>query len=191
MKTTLLIILCLIFTPSILEANSLTGKASVIDGDSISIKGKTLEMVGYYAPRMQDQCALWKGKKGIQRGVKPDHVEFMGKTAKSFLSNLIKNKPLTCEVRKGNLALCLLDGKPIYEHMFKAGLGWQRETRIYKEHSEKIRKLFWTAKKKEIGVFSFSYCKNPSVFHAMDARKKTGDNIERQIQEGKKIIRVN
>lgn len=179
----------LLFSTSVF-AETVTGFPKIIDGDTISLKGKSIEMAGYYAPRLQDQCALWKGKQGIQRGVKPDYIEKMGVTARKHLQGLIGKSKLTCNIFNESIGLCLVNGKPVYEYMLKAGLGWERLNESYNNHSANIEKLFRQAKKEKVGVHSFSYCKNPAVFHRIDNRHSTKLKIRKQIDEGKKTILV-
>lgn len=74
------------------ELEIIKGKAIVIDGDTIRINNNKIRFAGIDAPE-----SYYKGKEQIC--YKEDDKISCGKLAKNFLTQLIDNKEVTCEVK--------------------------------------------------------------------------------------------
>ncbi len=93
--------------PAVAEPRRITGRAYVVDGDTITIKGVRLRLYGVDAPEM-------------------DHP--YGKVAKSAMIRLCKGQDVTAEIREEDthgrtVALCRLsDGRDLSAELVKMGL---------------------------------------------------------------------
>ena len=87
----------------------------VIDGDSIKNGSLRIRLYGIDAPELEQQCTDAKGTSW-----------HCGRAAKRKLENLIKGKPLICNIKgtdlyKRKLAICKLDGLDISQYMVEQG----------------------------------------------------------------------
>jgi endonuclease YncB( thermonuclease family) len=53
------LILCLLFSPLLVSAQSITGIASVTDGDSLEIRGTRIRLHGIDTPESRQLCTLY------------------------------------------------------------------------------------------------------------------------------------
>lgn len=65
---------------------NISGKALIMDGDSLTIKGISIRLHGIDAPEMTQTCLR-------------DNVEYhCGRAAKTYLTQIINSQPLTCTI---------------------------------------------------------------------------------------------
>jgi len=99
-------------------ARPLTGRARVIDGDSLAIGDTHIRLEGIDAPEAAQTCARrWFGAWAC------------GAAATRALSDRIGSRPLTCEAhgrdRYGRtLAVCFVDGLDLNAWMVRQGYAW-------------------------------------------------------------------
>ena len=70
-------------------AQDISGKARVVDGDTIWIGKTKIRLHGIDAPEMKQTCRTSKGKE-----------QFCGKLAKQALQKLVKGQSVTCKDNK-------------------------------------------------------------------------------------------
>ena len=143
MMKRLLTILSLVFLtlPSIAMAD-ITGKARVVDGDTIWIGKTKIRLHGIDAPEMKQTCKTPKGKQSE-----------CGVLSKQFLSDLLSNREITCKGeekdRYGRLiAVCFIDWMDINEQIVMEG--WALAYRKYSEdyvraenYAKSMRRGIW------------------------------------------------
>lgn len=103
--------------PTAGAASTLTGKARVVDGDTLSVAGVRIRLEGIDAPELAQQCTLagrpWRA----------------GKSARQRLVRLIADHPVTCRSlgRDGYgriIASCQAAGRDLAGELVRAGLAW-------------------------------------------------------------------
>ena len=75
------------------EKNIIEGKAIVVDGDTVKIKGEKIRFGGIDAPE-----SYYKGKK--QTCIKDNKKVFCGQISKEKLTEKIGNNSLNCKIEK-------------------------------------------------------------------------------------------
>jgi endonuclease YncB( thermonuclease family) len=101
--------------PSLTSAETLKGRASVTDGDTLEIAGDTVRLVGIDAPELDQTCKRADGRTWP-----------CGKWARDELRRLALRQTLTCKGedrdRYGRLlAVCTADGRDLNAAMVEAG----------------------------------------------------------------------
>lgn len=94
---------------------SVHGRASVVDGDTLIVNGKTLRLVGIDAPELEQICT--HGSQEIQ----------CGQVARETLKALVKNSPVRCHLRGRDqyqrlLAECRVEAWNVNRRL--VALGW-------------------------------------------------------------------
>ncbi len=118
----LILALLLLTTPSLAMAD-ITGKARVIDGDTIVIAGERIRLHGIDAPELKQTCKTSKGKE-----------QLCGQLAKQNLERLVKGQDVTCKGDKRDrykrlIAVCYAGPFDINETMVADG--WALAYRKY------------------------------------------------------------
>jgi len=104
----LILFLGFLTLPSIAMAD-ITGKARVVDGDTIWIGETKIRLHGIDAPEMKQTCKTPKGKQSE-----------CGVLSKQFLSDLLSNREITCKrEEKGRYGRLITF--PIREHIGSTG----------------------------------------------------------------------
>ena len=104
-------------SPKAPSHNALTGRARVIDGDTIELSGRHVRLEGIDAPESPRPASAWFGTWPC------------GTAATEALSRLISMKTVTCN-RRGldkygrTLAVCFVDGRDINAQMVRQGYAW-------------------------------------------------------------------
>jgi endonuclease YncB( thermonuclease family) len=108
------------------DAADLTGRASIIDGDTLEIHGQRIRLFGIDAPESAQTCTI---------GGRPYRC---GQEAALALSEFIGRRPVACERRDVDryrriVAVCRLDGQDIGAWMVLQGwaLAYSRYSRDY------------------------------------------------------------
>lgn len=102
----------------------LTGRARVIDGDSLEVAGARVRLFGIDAPEGRQQCRDARGS---------DYA--CGREAARALERLIGSQPVTCtrvthDQYERDVATCAIEGRDLGEAMVRAG-----HARDYTRHS--------------------------------------------------------
>ncbi|WP_323011092.1 thermonuclease family protein [Paracoccus sp. (in: a-proteobacteria)] len=117
MRNTLLMTMMLLLCgPAQAEKPSITGRASVIDGDTIEIHGTRIRLAGIDAPESRQTCT---SKATGQRFRCGQHASF-------YLADMIGTQPVTCQKLgtdkyRRTLARCDIKGRDIGAAMVRAG----------------------------------------------------------------------
>ena len=125
-RATFLAIAALLCWPVWGSAADLTGRASVIDGDTIEIHGQRIRLFGVDAPESRQTCTI---------GGRSYHC---GRDAAAVLSAFIGARPVACEKRGIDryglmVARCRVDGEDIGAWMVSQGwaLAYGRYSHTY------------------------------------------------------------
>ena len=117
--------LCLLLLPLSISAETITGVASVTDGDTLEIRGKRIRLHGIDAPESSQHC------------VRPSVQEWRcGQLAALALSDRIGRRSVTCEERDidrygRTIAVCSQDGVDLNSWMVREG--WAVAYRQYSQ----------------------------------------------------------
>ncbi len=119
------------------SAEPLTGRASVIDGDTIEIHGTRIRLAGIDAPESRQTCRVKATRETIR----------CGQHAALWLADMIGTRPLTCtpmgpDKYRRTLARCAVDGQDIGAAMVRAGwaLPYLRNGKAYEADARAARK---------------------------------------------------
>ncbi len=129
-----IILACLILPAS---AEPLTGRASVIDGDTIEIHGTRARLAGIDAPESRQACRVKATGETIR----------CGQHAALWLADMIGARPVTCipmglDKYRRTLARCAVEGQDIGAAMVRAGwaLPYLRHGKAYEADERTARK---------------------------------------------------
>ena len=117
--------LCLLLLPLSISAETITGVASVTDGDTLEIRGKRIRLHGIDAPESSQHC------------VRPSVQEWRcGQLAALALSDRIGRRSVSCEERDidrygRTIAVCSQDGVDLNSWMVREG--WAVAYRQYSQ----------------------------------------------------------
>jgi endonuclease YncB( thermonuclease family) len=108
------------------ESESLSGQASVIDGDTLQIRGRLVRLFGMDAPEASQTCEA-------------NGQEYRcGQAASYALADRVRNQPVDCEWRDVDgyeqlVAVCRAGGEDLGAFMVRAGwaLAWRRYSSDY------------------------------------------------------------
>ncbi len=116
-------------------AETISGNAKVIDGDSINISNVSIRLYGIDAPEAKQKCHLKNGKEWN-----------CGIDSKNMLKKLIKNSIVFCIGKKYDrykrlIAKCYVDNKNIESFMVKNGwaVAYRRYSKDYIEEEIEAR----------------------------------------------------
>lgn len=99
-KTVFAVITLLLGFSTISNAETITGAAQVIDGDTITIDGQEIELLFINAPELDQTCFdLEQDKRGYPKPVKGSKF-FGGQLAAAKLTGLISNQTVSCEIHR-------------------------------------------------------------------------------------------
>jgi endonuclease YncB( thermonuclease family) len=139
--------LILALATSVAHAETIAGRASVIDGDTLEIHGERIRILGIDAPESRQPC------------IRPDGSEWRcGQQAALALADWIGARAVTCDTDrrdryKRHLARCAVDGQDVAEWL--ASNGWAVAYRKCK--CETVRAAAELAKSKRLGVWSGTF----------------------------------
>lgn len=133
-------------------AEKLSGRATVIDGDTIDIGGTHVRLEGIDAPEASQSCSRkWIGTWSC------------GAAATKALSRLIAGRRVDCEARGHDkygrtLGVCSVDGRDINAEMVRTGNAWAfvKYSKTYVEAEAEARALkvgVWQAETEPAWVF--------------------------------------
>lgn len=119
--------LCLLFSPLLVSAQTITGIASVTDGDSLEIRGTRIRLHGIDAPESHQLCTRATGQDWR-----------CGQQAALALSDQIGRRSVSCVTRDidrygRTIAVCSQDGVDLNAWMVQEGLAvaYRRYSRDY------------------------------------------------------------
>ena len=115
-------LLLFLLSSNILNAKTITGKANIIDGDTIHINNNKIRLHGIDAPERNQKCVIQKNEWTC------------GKQATIELKKLINNQVVRCTITDIDIynrfvAVCLIDTIDINKWMVKNG--WAIAYRYY------------------------------------------------------------
>jgi len=121
----------------------LSGRAVVVDGDTIEVRGRRIRLHGIDAPELDQKC---QGRDG--RWLK------CGRKARFFLANMLRGRTVTCEGvdtdRYGRMvAICRVGGEDMGRMMVSSG--WAV---AYRRYSWRYVKDEWAARMGKRGLWS-------------------------------------
>lgn len=121
------LILCLLFSPLLVAAQTITGIASVTDGDSLEIRGTRIRLHGIDAPESRQLCTRASGQDWR-----------CGQQAALALSDQIGQRSVSCVTRDidrygRTIAVCAHDGVDLNDWMVREGwaVAYRRYSRDY------------------------------------------------------------
>ncbi len=133
-------------------AETLSGRATVIDGDTINIDGTHVRLEGIDAPEASQSCAR-----------KEIGTWSCGAAATKALAKLIGERRVDCEERGHDkygrtLGICFVDGRDINAEMVRTGLAWAfvKYSKTYVETEGEARALkvgIWQAETEPAWIF--------------------------------------
>ncbi|MDA0306455.1 MAG: thermonuclease family protein [Proteobacteria bacterium] len=108
----IILLVCLIIPSA--EAGEVSGKARVIDGDTIEVAGQRIDLYGIDAPELTQTCR-W-----------PNNEIPCGNISRTALLDLVATTPVVCSrrLRKGDgswVAICTADGFDVGRNMVHTG----------------------------------------------------------------------
>ena len=112
-RTMMLRRLALALAIALLAAPAAADTATVVDGETIRLNGKTYDLWGIDAPEAEQRCGSWPS----------------GREATEHLKQFIAGKAVTCEPKATDrfgqtLALCRAEGADLGEMMVRDGYAW-------------------------------------------------------------------
>ncbi len=130
MRTALLLAATLLLcAPAQAEKPTITGRASVIDGDTIEIHGTRIRLAGIDAPESRQTCTSMTTGQNFR----------CGKQAAFHLADMIGTQPVSCQTLgtdryRRTLARCSIRGRDIGATMVRDGwaLAFMRPGRVYR-----------------------------------------------------------
>ncbi|NQV98806.1 MAG: hypothetical protein HQ483_03835 [Rhodospirillales bacterium] len=133
----MLLVLFLVFTPALSSAQDLSGLAEVIDGDTLNINGAVVELWGYDAPEIDQQCAI-QGKPWT-----------CGQAATAHIRTFTHGKQVSCRQKpatgqKQIYHKCAVGTLDIGAEMIEVGLAlplWPVSARYYMRSYQEARGL--------------------------------------------------
>jgi endonuclease YncB( thermonuclease family) len=138
----LALILALLLPAQFAEAQTVTGVASVIDGDTIEIRGQRIRLHGIDAPESRQLCLDVQGQRWR-----------CGQQAAFALADEIGRAPVACRVRDYDrydraIAVCAQDGADLNEWMVREGwaVAYRRYSRDYipaENRARQSRRNIW------------------------------------------------
>lgn len=140
-------VFALLLRPASGMTEQITGKASVIDGDTLEIRGTRIRLWGIDAPESSQLC---RGNDSLQYRC--------GAKAATALDQLIGSKPINCtaislDQYRRRLATCSVDGTDLAEWLVSNGLAFDWPRYSHGKYEEAERK----AKQSERGVWVGSF----------------------------------
>ena len=135
------IFFCFILSTSAQSQKLITGKAKVIDGDTIHIGNNKIRLHGIDSPEQKQTCTFEANEWNC------------GQDATFFLSTLINRKSVSCKVKdidqyKRLIAVCFIDNVNINKFMVISG--WAIAYRFYSKDFIKEEEI---AKKNKSGIW--------------------------------------
>ena len=140
-KLLFVFVFSLVLSPVVQSQKLITGKAKVIDGDTIHIGNNKIRLHGIDAPEQKQTC-MFRGNEWN-----------CGQDSKIFLFNLLNEKLVLCEIididkYKRLVAVCFIDNININELIVKSG--WAIAYRYYSKDFIKDEEI---AKKNKLGIW--------------------------------------
>ena len=148
---TLLFIACLSLAVSTAHAETIAGRASVIDGDTLEIHGERIRILDIDAPESAQYC--FKSSADLETGAWP-----CGRRAALALSDWIGQQTVTCDAAKKDryrrwLARCAVAGQDMAEWL--ASNGWAVPYRNCK--CNMIRDAAHNARTAQLGIWGSAF----------------------------------
>jgi len=139
----LALIAALLFAPMLAMAETITGVSSVIDGDTLEVRGQRIRLHGIDAPESRQIC------------IRADDTSLRcGQQAALALSDRIGRQQVSCRVRDTDrygraIAVCVQDGSDLNEWMVQQGwaVAYRRYSRDYipaEEDARRSRRNIWS-----------------------------------------------
>jgi endonuclease YncB( thermonuclease family) len=163
------LVLMLVCPPIAANAETIAGRASVIDGDTIDIHGERIRILDIDAPESRQTCQDQSGANW-----------HCGQKAALALSDWIGRRPVTCESDeldqyKRHLARCTVAGQDLGEWMVDQG--WAVPYRDCK--CGVVRDAANRAKASKLGIWSGSFTL-PWIWRAWGIQAQQGDQPAEQ-----------
>jgi endonuclease YncB( thermonuclease family) len=144
-RLTLLTVLALA-VPGIVHAEELIGRATVVDGDTLSIRDTRIRLHGIDAPESSQHCTRPNGKEWR-----------CGQQAANALSDKIGHRNVRCEGKKRDrwgrlIAVCFLGDQDLNAWLVRHGwaVAYRHYSKDYVPHEDRARKA-------RVGVWSGTF----------------------------------
>jgi endonuclease YncB( thermonuclease family) len=178
MKAIAIILACLIVSSA--HADTITGRASVIDGDTIEIHGERIRILDIDAPESRQTCTAQDGSEWR-----------CGQKAALALSDWIGTKPVTCATTEKDqygrwLARCSVDGADMARWL--ARYGWAVPYRDCR--CEVVRTASDAARKEQAGIWSAQF-QMPWDWRAAEKAQSVSSPAQSSPAQGSCVIKGN
>jgi endonuclease YncB( thermonuclease family) len=140
-----LLLLSILICPA--EAATLTGKADIVDGDTIKVGGIPVRLFGIDAPEGRETCE------------RDGNTYACGKQATKALANLIAGQPVQCEIERRDtygraLGICTVANTELNGSMVRGG--WAL---AFVKYSDRYAADQAEAEKAKVGIWAGSFIK--------------------------------
>jgi len=120
----------------------LTGKAVVVDGDTVKLGKETVRIHGIDAPEQRQSCTRAGGGSWA-----------CGKAATAFMTKLVKGRQLVCRPVERDrydriVAKCFVSGRDLGREMVAAGLAW-----AFTHYADDYVDAVTSAKSRRLGIW--------------------------------------
>ena len=146
MRRVALLVVLVLVVPSTVNAEELIGRATVVDGDTLGIRGEKIRLHGIDAPEASQRCTRSTGKEWR-----------CGQQAANELSDKIGHRNVRCEGTKRDrwgrlIAVCFLGDQDLNAWLVRRGwaVAYRRYSKDYVGQEDR-------AQKAKLGVWSGTF----------------------------------
>lgn len=150
----LLFVLSAMIAMPAMAAESLAGRARVVDGDTLQVEGVKVRLFGVDAPELDQTCD------------RDGQVWECGQAARIALADIVGRHRVVCAVqtvdRYGrDVAVCTADGEDVGAHLVRKGMAI-----AYRRYSGRYVNAETAARREGVGLWSSTYMEPEAYRHA-------------------------